>query len=566
MTTSTIETSLDTLTSNKQRWARLPIVDKIAYLDGIKSNTVRLARPWVEAGVRAKGLRMDEPLAGEEWTGGPFAILWLIRDLRTSLVRLSSGVPLLEGFERRTLPDGTVCVDVFPSTFDESILFAGISAEMWMQPSVTLDNLTDSVGSFYRQTDPPGGVAAILGAGNISSIGPMDVLHALFNEGYVAVLKLNPILEYLGPILEEVFDDLVTDGFVRFEYGGSEIGAALTSHRDVDLIHITGSNNTYNAVVFGPGDEGDRRRAADDPIIETPVTAELGGVTPVIVAPGAWSKADIRFQAEHVVSKKMHNAGFNCVAAQVLVLPEAWDQAGEFLDAIRNVMAGIPDRPQYYPGSAERTSRAADGAEYAERFGAGGRRTLVNRVDAESASQWFTHEIFGPTLAVTRLPGSDVPTYLANATKFANEELTGTLAAHIIVDPKTHRHNAQAIETSISNLRYGTVCINVWAGAAYFMSRCAWGAAPGHTRTDIGSGIGFVHNSLMFDAPQKSVVRGPFAPSPRTFFKRDPHIGPKMIYMVTNKQAHVMGEKLIGYMDKPSKAKLAGIALSAVRA
>ena len=99
----------------------------------------------------------------------------------------------------------------------------------------------------------------------------------------------------------------------------------------------------------------------------------------------------------------------------------------------------------------------------------------------------------------------------------------------------------------------------------YFISRCAWGAYPGHTRQDIQSGSGVVHNALMLENTQKSVVRGPFAPSPRTFFKGEFHVGPKQVYFTTNKTAHKTGELLIDYSEKPSKVNLMRVALSAVR-
>ena len=41
------------------------------------------------------------------------------------------------------------------------------------------------------------------------------------------------------------------------------------------------------------------------------------------------------------------------------------------------------------------------------------------------------------------------------------------------------------------------------------------GAYPGHTYTDVQSGIGAVHNALMLDKPLKTVVSAPFRPFPR---------------------------------------------------
>ena len=38
---------------------------------------------------------------------------------------------------------------------------------------------------------------------------------------------------------------------VRFVSGGAEVGAHLTNHPGVEEIHMTGSENTFNAIVFG---------------------------------------------------------------------------------------------------------------------------------------------------------------------------------------------------------------------------------------------------------------------------------------------------------------------------
>jgi hypothetical protein len=64
--------------------------------------------------------------------------------------------------------------------------------------------------------------------------------------------------------------------------------------------------------------------------------------------------------------------------------------------------------------------------------------------------------------------------------------------------------------------RYGHIGINVWVGAAFRLARAAWGAYPGHTYDDVQSGIGVVHNTLMFDKPAKTVVSAPFHPFPRS--------------------------------------------------
>jgi aldehyde dehydrogenase (NAD(P)+) len=128
------------------------------------------------------------------------------------------------------------------------------------------------------------------------------------------------------------------------------VGARLTAHARVASVHITGSRATHDAIVWGAGEEGARRRAEGRPRLEKPITSELGNVTPVIVVPGRWGARDLRMQAEHVATQMTQNAGFNCVAAKVVIVHDAWAQRTEFLDALRAVLRGLPARPAYYPG------------------------------------------------------------------------------------------------------------------------------------------------------------------------------------------------------------------------
>ncbi len=72
------------------------------------------------------------------------------------------------------------------------------------------------------------------------------------------------------------------------------------------------------------------------------MTAELGCVTPYIVCPGQWSQADLDYHAGTVVAGMTHNAGHNCLKAEVLLLDKDWPQREAFLTALRysNVCGG----------------------------------------------------------------------------------------------------------------------------------------------------------------------------------------------------------------------------------
>jgi hypothetical protein len=83
------------------------------------------------------------------------------------------------------------------------------------------------------------------------------------------------------------------------------------------------------------------------------------------------------------------------------------------------------------------------------------------------------------------------------------------------IHPQTQAQHAQAYEAALGNLRYGTICVNCPTTAGFCATPLVWGAFPGNTPQDIGSGIGIVHNTYMFDWPQKSVLAAPWTYSPQ---------------------------------------------------
>jgi len=566
MDTQHIDTAISDLQASKDAWASLDIQAKLSMLRELRSKAGVHARRWVEAAVKAKGLSMGSRLAGEEWIAGPYGFIEAINALETTLERIASGADVLDGIKMRTRPEGQVVLEVLPLTTSDKLLFSGSSAQVWMQPGVTIESLRDRTAAFYSEEDPIGSVCLVLGAGNVTSIPPLDVLFKLFNEGEVALLKMNPVNEYLGEIFESIFEDFIAAGYVRFVYGGGDVGEYLTAHDGVDTIHITGSAQTYNAIRYGSGEAGEANRMSDTPTNTKPISAELGGVSPTIVVPGDWSRADLRFQAENVVAQKMNNSGFNCVATQILILPESWDLTDAFLDEIRTLLGGLGDRDAYYPGVADRCHAIEAGSGNVETFGSETKRFLVTGLDATATEDAaFRTEYFAPALSVVLLSGPDVPAFVATATRFANEVLAGTLGASIVVHPKTEKAYPAAIDGMVADLRYGGIGVNTWSASVYLSPRCPWGAFPGNTPSDIGSGVGVVHNTLMLSDTQKAVARGPFAPSHRTLAKGEVHLAPKPVFFITNKQMHNIGERLVDYAILGKTADMMKVVSSAIR-
>jgi len=107
--------------------------------------------------------------------------------------------------------------------------------------------------------------------------------------------------------------------------------------------------------------------------------------------------------------------------------------------------------------------------------------------------------------------------------------------------------------------------VNVWSAFAFLSPKASWGAFPGHHRTDIQSGSGIVNNALLFGRPEKSVVRGPFAPFPRSLRAGELHTSPKPVWFVTNRTAEESARRLAGFTASPAASKLPGILISAMR-
>jgi acyl-CoA reductase-like NAD-dependent aldehyde dehydrogenase len=559
----TLDTDLELLSSHASEWAGLPIARKRSLLAELHEATAGVAEEWAMLACRAKGLSPDSPLAGEEWMTGPMAQLVYTTALDRTLDALADGrSPVTGGIGRA--PGGRVSLRVrMPFEGFDRLLLSGYRAELWLEPGVTESEVGRDAGLRTRRPDG-GGVALVLGAGNIAAIAPLDVLYKLYADGRVVLLKLNPVNDYLLPVLVRAFAPFIDAGFVRIVAGGADTGGYLTEHALVDEVHLTGSGATHDAIVFGTGAEAERRKLAGTPSLTKPITSELGGVAPVIVLPGKWTDADMRFQAEHVATQRLHNSGFNCNASQVVVLAETWPQKTQFVAALREAVGNAPARPPYYPGSDERQDRARSMHPGAEALDSKARRTLIS-VDSRVGDDAFTTEYFSPVLSVTELPGDGAADFLAGAVEFANDRLYGTLTANLIGDPSTLRSLGRRLDELIARLRYGTVGVNCWSGVGFLTPRASWGAFPGHTVDRIESGTGVVHNALLVDRIERTVLRGPFRPSPRALIHGELTLSPKPPWFVTNRTSAVTARRLTAFAAKPRLRLLPGILISALR-
>src|SRR5690349_878980 len=366
---TTMDSAIAELQAQKDAWVATSVPERIALIDQMISDVAAIAPRWVDACLRAKEIAPGTPGVGEEWSTGPYLMLNQLRQFRTALDDIRThGVPRIPG-PVKTRPDGQVTAQVFPQTTYDKLFFGGLTAEVWMEPGVTRADLPKTQAVVYANKNHPGKVALVLGAGNVSSIGPLDALYKLFVEDQVVPFKTNPVNAYLGPLILEAFHTLIDQNVLRVVYGGAAEGAYLCNHPGVDEIHITGSDKTFDAIVFGSGAEGAARKAEGKPVLTKKVTGELGNVSPVIVVPGPWSANDLTYQAEHIVSMLTNNAGFNCNATRVIIQQAGWEQRERLLQEIRALLQRVAPRNAYYPGAKDRQQAFVAVHPEAERIG-----------------------------------------------------------------------------------------------------------------------------------------------------------------------------------------------------
>ncbi|HEY4222971.1 MAG TPA: aldehyde dehydrogenase family protein, partial [Myxococcota bacterium] len=432
----------------------------------------------------------------------------------------------------------------------EKLAYTGWRAEVWIEPGQQ-----PTQGRIYREKQSVGRVALVLGAGNVTSIAPMDVLYKLFVDNEVCILKMNPVNEVGGPYLARIFAALIDSGYLAIVYGGAEIGKHLTDHASVDTIHITGSDRTHDAIIWGP--EADKQKATGKPRLDKPITSELGCVTPVIIVPGPWSESDLDFQARHVAGMVAQNGSFNCNAAKVIITSKSWDLSSKLLQKIDAALAKTPARKAYYPGAQQRYQAFVDKYPHAKVLGDKREQvvpwTVLPEVPAHKGEYALTNEAFCGVLAETSLEASDAGAFMDKATAFANDEVWGTLSCMVLVHPDTQKQYAAAFDKMVASLKYGGIAINGWAGAIYGLGQTTWGAFPGHTLEDIQSGRGVVHNTMLFDHPQKSVLYLPF------------RLKPTPVWFADHKNLKALAEKLTRFEGAPSMLKFPGIVAQALK-
>ena len=471
------------LTIAWQNWSRVDRLTRLFYLESCRICLQRLASQWIHEEAALRGHPASSDAGAESWLLSLLPVARSLRYLEHGLQ--SGGRPPVPSVRHRI--DGRSIARIFPFGFHEALTFWGYRGQVW------------SVGSdlqgqeFSRAREEVRGPALVLGASNVSSICLTDALSKLFGENRAVVCLVPRRLAALAPIFGEIFYPLIRDRHLQFVVGGPEEGKALLANPVFETVHLTGSKETFEKIV------------AENPFPERTFTAELGCVTPLVIVPGPWTPKEISYQARHLASLLVMNGGYNCVTPQVVVLSSHWAHKDRFRDALRTELARVSRRDDLFPGSAEK--RAAWRQQYpkGETFGP---RTLVD-LTPEAQEPLFDDEAFCGMLGWLELDADDVDSFLERAVEFCNNRLWGDLSCNVWVDDTTHREKEVALAHAVTELRYGTVAVNVYSGVGFATSVLPWGSYRGGNHH---TGSGWVHNAFFFDRPEKSFLEGSFIP------------------------------------------------------
>ena len=76
-----------------------------------------------------------------------------------------------------------------------------------------------------RSRPAGGGVAVVLGAGNVTGLAAADAICQVFEHGRAALVKLHPLHEPLAATLARALSPLVESGMIAIAVGGPEVAS-----------------------------------------------------------------------------------------------------------------------------------------------------------------------------------------------------------------------------------------------------------------------------------------------------------------------------------------------------
>lgn len=170
----------------------------------------------------------------------------------------------------------------------------------------------------------PLGVVGIIAAWNGPLILTLAPLIGILAAGNRAMIKTSELAPLTGDVLKETLGKYFSDEEVAFVTGDSHVGKAFAS-LPFDHLLFTGSSKIARSVLNSTSQH------------LTPVTLELGGKSPVIIA----KDANLKSAVKKIIIAKLFNAGQVCLAPDYIFLPQGFEK--EFINIAKKMVK------KYYP-------------------------------------------------------------------------------------------------------------------------------------------------------------------------------------------------------------------------
>lgn len=339
-------------------------------------------------------------------------------------------------------------------------------------------------GNFTTMTlKAPVGVVGGIIPWNGPLVGQWWVLGGVLATGCTAVLK--PAEDASLSVLltaRLLYEAGVPSGVVNVVTGlGSEAGAALAEHRDVDRLSFTGSTETGRSII----------RASAINIKR--ISIELGGKSPDIV----FADADLDKAVPGVAMGVFNNSGQICYAGTRVFVERAIQ--AEFVERVaafsRGLKVGNPLDPSVQLGPIVSQRQLQQVLDYIEIGQDEGARLVAggNRLAGDLAEGYFVEpaifdnvdnsmriareEIFGPVMSVIPFDTADEALHLANDTEYG---LGGAVWTSSIKTATKMMHGIKAGQVWINC--YGLVDSGVGFGG-YKHSGYGWKGGAQHVES-----------------------------------------------------------------------------------
>jgi coniferyl-aldehyde dehydrogenase len=326
------------------------------------------------------------PVAGQrlQWLD---SLRRLLSDERQALIEAISA-----DFSHRSA-DETLLAELMPSL--HNIHYARRHLKKWMRPSRRRVGMAFQPAA-AKVVYQPLGVVGVIVPWNYPlylAIGPMVGALAAGNR---VMLKLSESTPATGQLLKTLFARVFPEDLVAVVLGEADVGIAF-SKLPFDHLLFTGATSVGRHVM----------RAAAENL--TPVTLELGGKSPAIVA----QDVPLKDAAERIAFGKTLNAGQTCVAPDYVLVPK--DRVEAFVAAYKQAVTGffpaLADNPDYTAiinprHQARLNSYLEDATSKGARViplypqGQGRRMPFSLLLDVRNDMLVMQDEIFGPLLPI----------------------------------------------------------------------------------------------------------------------------------------------------------------------